>query len=183
MEYNKAVSEYCKVINKLDEQIQDREIRLEAAKGKIKEIKEQRKAEIKEGLFSNAIKKFTKTKDLSEITTEIEVLTVELEALRELRAGDDKTLLQVTEQLIKAAKEESERLVNIRQAKIKEMNELEAKARAIRIEISNYSDGSLEVLGDTAMILSDVLKAKFPDKFERYFDKGLLHNLVLELAK
>lgn len=181
MDYNKALNKYQDIVNKLDEQIQNREMIIQSGKDKLKEIKENRKSEIKEGLFSNTLKKFSKKEDISSITTDIEVATVELEALRELRNGDDDNLIEAAKELVKSAHKEAERLREVRSMKEKEIKDMQLKLNEMKAEIYGVTDGSDRVLVDTAYIISDILQSKFPSEYERMKAKGFLVGLMNKL--
>lgn len=100
MEYNKALENYKKIIGNIESQIKEREDKVAELKGNIQSIKEDRKREVKNGIFTKTIKKFTKTSTISEIGADIEVLLYEIEALQELKNGDSDELMNAAKDLV-----------------------------------------------------------------------------------
>lgn len=60
MEYNKALENYKKIINNIESQIKEREDKVAELKGNIQSIKEDRKKEVKNGIFTKTIRSLPK---------------------------------------------------------------------------------------------------------------------------
>lgn len=169
MEYNKALENYKKIVNELNEKIGEREKKIENIKSEIKDVKESRKQEIKKGIFTNSIKKFTKTNDITNKATEIEVLMCEIEALNELKNGESKDLVKAAKQLLKATTEEIKRIKEYRQAKVDETKKLQDKIGEIR-KYLHSTDEAKDTTQKTINAMSELIRTRKPEEYQRYME-------------
>lgn len=172
MEYNKAIENYRKISDELNSKIREREDKIEQLKADIKNIKEGRKEEIKKGIFSNTIKKFTKTNDITDKATEIEVLMCEVEALQEMKQGESKELMKAARELVKSVDIEKERIEKERKAKEEEADKLYRKAMELRNELRGNDEVSM-ITSAVVGAMNELIKAKYPKEYELYVTRGL----------
>lgn len=172
MEYNKAIENYRKISDELNSKIREREDKIEQLKADIKNIKEGRKEEIKKGIFSNTIKKFTKTNDITDKATEIEVLMCEIEALQEMKQGESKELMKAARELVKSVAPEKERIEKERKAKEEEADKLYKKVIELRNELSCNNEAAM-ITSAVVGVMNELIKAKYPKEYEVYASRGL----------
>lgn len=165
MEYNKAIENYKKIIGDIGSQIKEREDKIIELKGNIQSIKEDRKKEVKNGIFTKTIKKFTKSSTISEIGADIEVLLYEIEALQELKNGDSDELMKAAKELVSSVYVEEKRIATERKAKEEKRQELLKQARDIEGELNVTSNEVAMVKSNVVSILSELLKAKYNSEY------------------
>ncbi|WP_017208782.1 hypothetical protein [Clostridium beijerinckii] len=173
MEYNKALENYKKIINNIESQIKEREDKVAELKGNIQSIKEDRKKEVKNGIFTKTIKKFTKTSTISEIGADIEVLLYEIEALQELKNGDSDELMKAAKELVNSVYVEEKRMENERKAKEEKREELLKQAKDIQDDLYNTANDISILRTSTANVLSELIKTKYDSQYAAYINKGL----------
>lgn len=173
MDYKKALENYNKIVKDLDDKISERKDKVEKLKEEIKNIKEERKQEIKNGILSNTIKKFTKINTISDKKSDIEVLLCEIEALEELKGGDSKELMKAAKHLVESVDLEKERIIKEKEANKKEREELLKRAEELRIEIAMTDSKIRELISNTTFTMTDLIRTKCPEEYEKYFEKGL----------
>lgn len=172
MEYNKALENYKKIIGNIESQIKEREDKVVELKGNIQSIKEDRKKEVKSGIFTKTIKKFTKTSTISEIGADIEVLLYEIEALQELKNGDSDELMKAVKELVNSVYDEEKRILNERQAKENKREELLKQAKDIQDDLYNTANDVSILKSNTAGVLSELIKTKYDKQYTACITKG-----------
>lgn len=172
MEYNKALENYKKIIGNIESQIKEREDKVVELKANIQNIKEDRKKEVKNGIFTKTIKKFTKTSTISEIGADIEVLLYEIEALQELKNGDSDELMKAVKDLVNSVYDEEEKIKNERKAKEEKREELLKQAKDIQDDLYNTANDVSIIKSNTAGVLSELIKTKYAQQYTACIAKG-----------
>lgn len=172
MEFNKALENYRKIEEDLNSKIREREGKIEQLKSDIKNIKEGRKQEIKKGIFTNTIKKFAKTNDITDKAAEIEILMCEVEALNEMKNGESKELMKAAKDLMKAVDIEIKRIEKDRQDREEEAQRLYEKSKEIKDQLNSTNEFA-NVTGEVCNTMNHLIKVKYPKEYERYTMRGL----------